>query len=274
LKIKDEITNQSRKRTSSAANAIALVCAAGLLAITIWFHGDALLHSGSQLRIALATTVAFAIAARLAHGVNTSGALAGAVMAFVMASRDLRMFWVLLIVFFITLVATRVGRSRKTQLRVAEADSGRSASQVMANLGVAALLLAIPAFGPGYLLALAALAEVAADTTSSEIGPAFSIKTVLITTWKAVPPGTDGGVSLAGTAVGIVAAVITAACAAALGLASSFAAVVIACAGIAGMLVDSVLGATLERSGYLNNDLVNLLGTAVAALIASLAVGP
>jgi uncharacterized membrane protein len=31
------------------------------------------------------------------------------------------------------------------------------------------------------------------------------------------------------------------------------------------MLVDSVLGAVLERRGYLNNDLVNLLGTASAA---------
>jgi uncharacterized membrane protein len=38
------------------------------------------------------------------------------------------------------------------------------------------------------------------------------------------------------------------------------------------MLIDSLLGALLERRGYLNNDLVNFLSTLSAALI-SWAVG-
>jgi uncharacterized protein (TIGR00297 family) len=268
-------SNQSRKRSSPTAEAVALICAAGLLAMMFWFHGAALLRSGNHLYVALATTAAFALMARLAHGVNTSGALAGAIIAFVLASRDLRMFWVLLIVFFVTLAATRAGVSRKHLLLVAEAESGRSASQVMANLGVAALILAIPSRNQAFLLALAGLAEVAADTTSSEIGAALSGGTVLITTWEAVPPGTDGGISLSGTGAGLVAAAVTAASAAVLGMVSAGAAVVITCAGVTGMLVDSVLGATLERSRYLNNDVVNSLSTAAAALAALglLAVG-
>src|SRR5262249_23000384 len=158
---------------------------------------------------ALAITVAFALIAWLARGVDWGGALAGAVIAFILTSRNLGMFLVLLLVFALTLAATRVGSARKQQLRTAEASGGRTASQVMANLGVAALLAALAP--PGWpLLTLAALAEVAADTCSSEIGMALPGKTVLITSWKPVPAGMDGGVSLRGTAAAVVAAAIVA----------------------------------------------------------------
>jgi uncharacterized membrane protein len=40
----------------------------------------------------------------------------------------------------------------------------------------------------------------------------------------------------------------------------------IALAGIAGNLVDSILGASLERKHYINNDVVNFLNTLAAAL--------
>lgn len=260
--------NRPRKRSSPVADEVAVLFAAGLAAATVWLHGNLFFSAGSHLYVVLATTIGFAVAARLARGVNTSGAIAGAMLTFVMASCDLRILWVVLVVFLITLAATRAGKSRKRNLKLAEAESGRSASQVMANLGVATLLLALPWREPGYLPALAALVEAAADTTSSEIGPAFSFRTVLITTWKAVSPGTDGGISLGGTVAGVIAALFVAASTVALGLASIFPATLVACAGVAGMLMDSVLGATLERRGYLNNDAVNLLGTAAAGLVA------
>lgn len=224
-------------------------------------------QSGRHLYITLATTLGFALAGRVARGVSTSGALAGAIIAFILAIRDLKMFFVLLIVFCVTLAATRAGSSRKQQLQLAEAKSGRSASQVLANLGVAALILALPSFPSAYLLALAALAEVAADTTSSEIGTVFSTRTILITNLKSVPAGTNGGISLSGTAAGVLAAIIIAVCARALGLVQWPRVIVIACAGTAGMVVDSILGASLERKGWLNNDFVNLLSTVSAALL-------
>ena len=224
----------------------------------------------SWIRV-LIITIAFAAIGRLARGVNTSGMLAGGVIAFIIAGRELKAFWVLLVVFLLTLVATRAGRSRKQQLHVAEPGSGRSASQVAANLGVAALCLALPSFGGFMLLALSALAEAAADTVSSEFGSAFPGRTVLITTWKPVTPGTDGGISFTGTLSGAVAALIVAGASYAFGLIPTPGVVVVASAGVAGMLVDSALGATFERRGYLNNDLVNLLGTATAAGAAWLA---
>jgi uncharacterized protein (TIGR00297 family) len=250
-----------RSHQSRVANVTALGFAAGL---TILFLG---LHRMDAPVLALGITTAFALAAWLSHGVTASGALAGASVAFVMSAADPKLFGVLVVVFAVTFAATRLGSPRKEQLRVAEPRSGRSASQVMANLGVAGLIVAAAPAG-WYLLALAALAEVAADTSSSETGQGFPGKTVLITTWKPVPVGLDGGISLNGTAAAIVAAVIVALTARLTGLASNRQAAIIVGSGIFGMLVDSVLGAVFERRGYLNNDLVNLFGTMAAAGIA------
>ncbi|MBZ5521829.1 MAG: DUF92 domain-containing protein [Acidobacteriia bacterium] len=244
---------------------MAMGAAALLLGLFLGFHG-----ARRNLPMALAITAVFAIVGRIARGVSASGMLAGAVIAFILAGRDVRAFVVLLIVFLLTLAATRLGRSRKQQLHVAEPESGRSASQVMANLSIAGLVLALPDFHAGYLLALAALAEAASDTASSEIGSVFRGKTVLITNWKEVTPGTDGGISVSGTLAATLAALAVAATSRILGLASTSQAAMIAGAGVFGMLVDSVIGAAFERRGYLNNDLVNLLGTASAVGLAAL----
>ncbi len=256
-----------RSRQSRAANAVALVFAAGLVVLFLWLHalGSPVPHE--RLALALGITAVFALAGWLAHGVTASGAWAGASVAFVLAATDLRLLGVLVVVFAVTFAATRLGSPRKEELRVAEPRSGRSASQVMANLGVAGLIVAAAPAG-WRLLALAALAEAVADTSSSETGQGFPGKTVLITTWKPVPVGLDGGISLNGTAAAIVAAVIVGMTARLTGLASNRQTAIIIGSGILGMLMDSVLGAVFERRGYLNNDLVNLFGTAAAAGIA------
>jgi uncharacterized protein (TIGR00297 family) len=250
-------------RSLSLADTLGLVAAALLLLASLALQG-----AGPHLYAALAITLAFALVARAAHGVDTSGMMAGAAVAFIFASRDLRLFWTLLAVFVVTLAATRVGHHRKQHLRIAERAPGRSASQVMANLAMAGLLLAFPSLHYASLLALAALAELAADTASSELGTALPGKTVLITTFKPVTPGIDGGVSLGGTLAGISAAILIAACAMLLHLATLQQMFVIVGAGTAGMLADSLIGALLERNGYLNNDTVNLLGTMVASGVA------
>jgi len=115
---------------------------------------------------------------------------------------------------------------------------------------------------------LAALAEAAADTVSSEIGQILGGQPRLITTLRRVEAGTDGGVSLIGSLAGVAAAGIVAAVGAwALGGDWSFFAV--SCAGgVFGLFFDSLLGATLERRGWLNNDGVNFLSTASAAAFA------
>lgn len=252
-------------RSFNVLRLLALAAAAALVAIFILWRRSAM-GPGRWLE-ALAITAAFALLAWLARGVDWSGALAGAAIAFILTAREIGMFLVLLLVFALTLAATRVGRARKLELRTAEPLSGRSASQVMANLGVPALLTALaPAGWP--VLALAALAEVAADTCSSEIGMAIPGKTLLITTWKPVPPGMDGGISLPGTVAAVVTAALVAVSGKLLGLVPAHQAAIVLYAGFLGTLADSVLGAVLERRGWLHNDVVNLLSTAAAAGIA------
>ena len=178
-------------------------------------------------------------------------------------------------------IATRIGRSKKERLGTAEGRRGRSAAQVAANLGVAALVCSevvqsgfVDLQGDShggmtlvhlFALGVAALAEAAADTVSSEIGQVLGGRPRMITTLRAVEPGTDGAVSLTGTLAGILAAGIVAGIGT-LALRGDARLFLISGAGaVFGLLFDSLLGATLERRGWLNNDAVNFLSTASAA---------
>jgi len=249
------------------ADALELAFAAAILAVFAWLHHSEFPPTGSRFLTAIAITAGFALMAWSAGGVNISGALAGSAVAFIMAVRDLRMFLALLVVFAVTLVATRVGYARKQQLRTAEPAGGRTAAQAMANLGIAALVVAVA--GAGWpVLALAALAEAAADTSSSEIGMAFPGKTWMITNFRPVPPGTDGGISLLGTIAALAGSASVAVAAVATGLATIQQMAIIIVAGFLGTLVDSLLGALFERRGWLDNDLVNLFSTAAAVAMA------
>ena len=86
-----------------------------------------------------------------------------------------------------------------------------------------------------------------------------------LTTLRRVDPGTDGGITWAGTLAGVTAAgvVTVAGCVAFRG--DPFLFVVSWAGGVFGLFFDSLLGATLERAGWLNNDGVNFLSTASAA---------
>ena len=90
----------------------------------------------------------------------------------------------------------------------------------------------------------------------------------LITSFRRVAAGTDGGISAAGTLAGVTAAALVAASAVALRLLALRPAALACAAGIAGMLLDSVLGDLLERRRQLNNEAVNAISTVAAAAIA------
>lgn len=189
-----------------------------------------------------------------------------------------------LAVALLAFVSTLLGRGKKERLGTAESRHGRSAAQVSANLGMAVIVSS--AFAQSWMMdsgrfasvsaapvlvfavGLAALAEAAADTASSEVGQVLGGRPRMITTLRRVEPGTDGGVSLAGTLAGVVAAAIVSA-AGALALEGGSLMFWVGCAGgVFGLLFDSLLGATLEERGWLNNDAVNFLSTGSAAFFA------
>ncbi|HTW60549.1 MAG TPA: DUF92 domain-containing protein [Terracidiphilus sp.] len=185
-----------------------------------------------------------------------------------------------LAVSLLAFTATRTGRARKVQLGTAEKRRGRSAAQVAANLGVAALAGGEAAklwllgthwithgLAPLFAASLAALAEAAADTVSSEIGQVFGGRPRMITSLTSVDPGRDGAVSVVGTGVGICAGALVAALGT-MALRGDARFFWLSSAGaVFGLFFDSLLGAALEERGWLNNDAVNFLSTASAAAV-------
>ena len=203
----------------------------------------------------------------------------------------------------ILLLAFFVSGSVLTQLAGGEGGQ-RNLRQVIANGGVAA----VAALWGQWTVAAGALAAAAADTWATEIGAFSPTPPRLLTTGRPVPKGTSGGISLLGTLGALVGAVFMASVArlvespgplAALGAGSApRSAAWIVAAGIIGMLIDSLLGATLQgvyecpqcaaRSErrdtvchepvrlirgwrWLDNDVVNLAATLTGAAVGALA---
>ena len=248
-------------------------------AVAIWTLGLSALLGLITLQLRAATPVA-----------SLTGALITASLMFSTVAFPYEAFGTALIpvlaVSLLAFGATRVGRAKKERLGTAEARRGRSASQVAANLGVAALVTsefaqswladhrwlshATPAPMPLFAAGLAALAEAAADTVSSEIGQVLGGRPRMITTLRPAEPGRDGAISVAGSLAGVLAAGVVAA-AGALAVRGGLTMFWIAAAGaVFGLFFDSLLGATLEDRAWLNNDAVNFLSTASAAALALL----
>lgn len=242
-----------------------------------WHFHDAVLWQASWISLGFAVLV-FALRAATAGAALTGALIAAILYLWIPGWRTA--LWPLLALFLLTFAATRFGRRYKEKLGTAEGKRGRTASQVVANLGVAAMaaipLSAARVFMPSpaverssLVVMVAALAEATADTLSSELGQVLGGEPRMLTTFGRVPAGTDGAVSVPGTVAGCVGAgvlVFVAAVVLRLNLQESL--VALGC-GVFGLFADSLLGATMERRGWLNNDAVNTLSTLAAALAAA-----
>jgi uncharacterized protein (TIGR00297 family) len=233
-------------------------------------HGWA--SSSERLAVAAAVTLGFAVLARSLRGVSRSGALAGGLACFLLfTGAGPAAFATLAALFAMTWISTRVGYRRKLALGLAERREGRNAWQVMANLTVASLASIV--FGAtgnrAWLVAvLAALSEAATDTVASEIGQHRGGNARMITTWRLVPAGADGGITTYGSIAGLAAGAVIASVGWVGGMIRPSQFWIPVVTGFAGMIIDSLLGATLQRRGWINNQAVNLFSTLAAALLA------
>lgn len=194
--------------------------------------------------------------------------------------------WLLILVIFTILgfLVTRYKLQEKIDSGLQEGSRGeRTYKNVLAN-GLIPALIALLAWIMGIhqeaipaIVFLSSISVAASDTVASEMG-ILSHKTKLITNLKAVPTGTDGGVSTYGTLWAFLAAIG----------ASVFGWIVLfpdnlmdplifvpIIAGFLGCNVDSYIGATLERRGYigkLGTNIISMTSGAIMALIILLVI--
>ncbi len=223
--------------------------------------------------IGLLINVPLAIGIWWARGVCVSGAVTGATIGTaIYAGAGWRGWLMLVLTFGATWVTTRIGLTRKRVLGIEEAREGRrGAASVVANCGLAAIAALGVVFTPfrdAALLAMtAALTTSTSDTVASEIGKAWSGRTLLITSLKSVAPGTPGAVSLEGTGAGLAWAFVMGAVASALGLIPYSAVWLVVLASTIGSIVENALAATLEADHILNSHVLNFINTFVAVIV-------
>lgn len=218
---------------------------------------------------------------------------AGSTAAFLMGAvivLSTNLLWLLLLFTLLALASltTKFGWEEKQERSLAEKKGGRRGPRnVLAN-GLPPALMAVLApvllvrWGTSEPAAIAfacGVAVSAADTVASEIG-SLSDEVILLTTLKPVPPGTDGGVSVAGQWAALGGAAVTAVAAVVfLGLLEPLllgvgtfpltlgAVLIVVAMGFLGCQVDSLLGATLEVGDLVTKQEVNLVSIAVGTVL-------
>lgn len=257
---------------------VPLLCAPvmyGLLQSQVFFAGDGLVSFFYTAALGFLINLVFAQLAYRLRSVDKSGAVVGTLLGTLIFASLGFSGWLLLLAFFVLGTgATKIGYARKAAAGLAQQKGGRrSARHAIANSGVAAVCAFFAASTPDTLLYLAAFAgafaTAAGDTMSSEIGQLWGRRTFLITTLKPVPRGTDGAISLEGTLAGLGASAAVAFLGAGLSFYSFPVAILITLAAFLGTMLESLVGATLEQRGWLDNEAVNFLNTLCGALLAA-----
>ena len=257
---------------SVAGSAAAVMWIVSLVSEDLALH--ALSSAGSVVPLAIAANAVVAAAGYFARTVSLSGALGGAALgSAIYASTGWRGWVLLLATFAAATIASRVRLKHKEAHGIEEAHGGRrGAANAFANTGVAAVagLLSILTYAEDWALVgfVAALTAGGSDTVASEIGKAWGRRTFLVTTRKKVKPGTPGAMSVQGTVAGLAGAFLLGSLGAVLHLVSWNALLPIVVGATAGALLESLLAASLEPSGVVNNDVLNFVNTAAAAYVA------
>ncbi len=266
--------------------------------------------------VAYLAAAAVALLGYYARALSLSGAIAACIVGGTVLGFGGWAHAIMLGLFFASSSALSFfkGSDARKQRAAETFDKGgrRDAAQVLANGGVAALLAVLSAITPDttfgatiFCAYTGSLAAATADTWATEIGVLSRRQPRMITTGRAVAPGTSGGVTWLGSGASVAGALF-------MGMAASLLAstplitlhlqhqsdiLTLVWSGLVGgtlgALADSLIGATLQASYYcphcnkptesrvhkcgtqtelirgvrwINNDAVNLAATAIGAL--------
>jgi uncharacterized protein (TIGR00297 family) len=202
--------------------------------------------------------VAVALAAVLLNAIDARGFLASAIVGFaIVYGGGLEWFFIVAVFFILGVVFTLYKYGYKRKIGGAQGKGGaRNWPHILANGGFASIVAMVSLLVPGSAMGalfLGAISTSAADTAATEIGLLSHSKPRLITNpSKVVLPGTSGGVSPLGFLGAIIASVVIGVLAVPLGILPDPYLIVPVCivGGLFGAVVDSLIGATVQRKGY------------------------
>lgn len=206
-----------------------------------------------------------------------SGSIASFVVGVMIGYFGSFMWLALLIVFTLAgFAVTKYKLELKTRKGVQEGKKGeRTWRNVFAN-GLVPLTIALVFFATGQqdsdlakLTYLCAISVAASDTIASELG-VLSTKVYLITTFKRVERGTNGGVSAYGTGWALLGAIFASVVGWLLlfpGTVPDARILIPIVIGFIGCNIDSVIGATLETWGYVDKLGNNISSMAISSIL-------
>jgi uncharacterized protein (TIGR00297 family) len=263
-----------------------------------------------SLAIGLLLGCCAAGAAWVFKALSTGGAIAAALLGTVVFGLGGLPWAIVLLTFFFTsslLSFCFKGRKVIISEKYAKGER-RDAGQVLANGGIAGICVILHVCFPNSILPwlgfTASLAAANADTWATELGILSPNEPLLIFSNRRVARGTSGGVSLAGTLASFTGALTVCMAAGILSGLPIIQVFLLALCGLAGSLIDSTLGATIQAIyycpacqketekhprhscgtetrqirgwGWLNNDWVNVactLGGAALGMLSALWIG-
>ena len=224
----------------------------------------------------LVNAVLIALAQRLPLLTRAGWVHAGVLGTLLLGSLGWTGWWAVVLYLALGSLVTRLGFRQKQQQGLAEARGGRRGPETVwgsAATGAALAVLTVLPAAPVLLLKIgfaASFSAKLADTCGSEIGKRWGRHTVLITSLRAVPPGSEGAISVEGTAASLVGSAVMALILLGLGLLPDGRCwALVAAVGLIATLLESLIGATVQqRCSWISNELVNALQTLIAALLA------
>ncbi|MGE4211830.1 MAG: TIGR00297 family protein [Candidatus Methanomethylophilaceae archaeon] len=228
-----------------------------------------------QAALAVMLSLALSLAALKVGMLTPDGTAAAAAVLLVIGLMG-GLDWLMMLVIFaaIGFAATRFAFKEKKRDGLQEGKHGERTWKNIVGVALAPALVAIVDFATTghdsiFIVAyIGSVAVAASDTVASEIGVRDK-RVWLVTTLKRVEAGTNGGVSILGLSVSLVAAAVVSLIGwTVLFRDLSWLIVLPMVAGMAGNLLDSFFGATIEDrviSKYTNNFITGISGAILAA---------
>ncbi len=183
----------------------------------------------------------------------------------------------LIFIFFVLgSLVSHYKKTEKQKIGLAQENQGkRSYVNAVSNAGVAGFCGFLAWIFPDkadffQVLMCASMSCALSDTFSSELGNIFGKRYFNILTFKPDKRGNDGAISLEGTLFGVLGAFLISIYS--IFFLQNFDGFIILFAGFLGNLMDSVLGASLQKKAYLTNHSVNFVSTFFAALLACMII--